>query len=383
MEIQELRKTIEGRAKSRELDIEPPTSTVSWLYPGQFAYCLNEEFIWNKFGTFIDCPKEIKFHKIQPCIRWNDFEDFFMKPKQPSEDLVHLGHFDMTTITGGYIISKEKSQEMHTKSCRDLVYFLTEEVGLDKSRLKISYFPGGLLSEIGKSKEGKPKFDFEYKFQEDIESCEIFYSLGLKKDQIIPDKTRNCFLIPDWACGEVAPWGTRNEVYYTTAKGLVDIATLENLTLRPIYKEGNITSIEPWEKAFVINGTGLERLSMISRGLSRIQEVDNIRDLYKYTLSKNYSNPELICETIRLTHRIISDTNGEMSDSRGGKGRNRKDKLNRLLNILYQIDEKELGEMLVINSEINHWYSNFKSSKENVLNLIKEYKSKRKYISEQ
>ena len=378
MEMKNLRQKINEKAKQEGLDIVERSSTVSWLYPGQFAYCLNEEFIWDRFGSFIDIPESIHFHKIQPVIRWDDFIRHFQGSSSiPVErDGSHLESFDMTTITGGHIVSRQEHERYSREAFKGIIEFLTS-FGLRKENFEITFFPGARLSEIGKGRNGFQKYAFEFEFPEDREAKESFLEVGLQESQIKPDSSRNCFLIPNWICGEVAPWGYRNEINYKTSQGLVDIATIERLSLRPIRQENEIVGVEDWDKVFVISGTGLERLSMIENGLNKIQDVDNIKPLYDFVSSRGYENPDLICESVRIAGRLIADTGGNMIDKKSPKTADeRKKKYNRVLRNLCSIDDNGLLEMFRINAEINPWYPELRSSIGAVLEQIKSYRER-------
>lgn len=372
MKIKNLREIINQEAKRQKLEIVSHSSNISWLYPGQFAYCLNEEFLWDRYGSFTDAPTKTHFHKIQPVIRWDDFISYFQgaKGQDPENDNSHLSHFDMSTITGGHIISSEDTPNYESQAFKGLFDFLTNTCGLDKRNFEVSYFPGAKLSDIGKGKNGFSKYDFDFDFTQDLRAKELLAENDIRPCQIKPDAGRNCFLIPNWVCGEVAPWGYRNEINYKTPRGLVDIATIERLSLIPKKQNGEIIGVEPWEKSFVISGTGLERLSMLSEGLEKIQDVDNIKHLYETCLK--YEDPLKVCESLRMLHRIAADSRGDLSDSRGS-GKNRKPKYNQLLRNLYKIERSGVKDMLEINSEINSWHPELGDSEDLVISELKRY----------
>lgn len=378
LNVEGIRKYLNEFAKKQKLEILENSSTVSWLYPGQFAYCLNEEFIWDRYGTFINMPGELSFHKIQPVIRWDDFIEYFQKSKN-NKNKVHLGLFDMTTINGGHVVSKEKFDEFSEKIIKGTINFLVEELGLSKENLVITYFPGGKLSEMSKNRKGEQKYDFDFDFPQDEKSKKMFLDLGIKENQLKKVKSRDCFLIPNWACGEPAPWGYRNEIHYKTKEGLLDIATVERLCFKPIIKNDKISGVEEWDKVFIINGTGIERLSMLLNGHKDIYDVSNIKKLWDYIKKKNYKNSRIICESIRILNRLIADTKGNMYDSRSKKSpKERKRKFNIIRANLMNLDKKELKEMLEINSKINSWYPKLRSSINKTLENLGEYVESKK-----
>ena len=376
-----LRELLRKQGEKEKLELVPPSSVVSWLYPGQFAFCLNEEFIWDRYGSFIDMKGEEHFHKIQPVIRWVDFTEFFMGEKggPPEKSDSHLAHFDMVTIGGGHIIPKKDYKDYSPKIYGEMFNFLINELGLKKENFIITYFPGGKLSAFAKNTKGKPKFRFDHTFPEDLESKQKLFELGFTKTQIKKDFSRRCFLIPDWVCGEIAPWGYRNEINYRAKNGLVDIATIERLTWRPVYENREITSIKKWDKSFIIAGAGFERLVMIANNLEKIQEVENIKTLYDFIKSNENGNPRLVTESLRLVHRIVADTNGDLRDSRSlNKPSGRIEKFNKLKRNLLNLGGLKLKKALEINARINPWHPKLKESISKTIEIIKDYAESQK-----
>ncbi len=349
-----LRRIVHQHAEEQRLSIEKHTPVVSWLYPGQFTYCLNEEFIWDRYGSLIDCPEEVHFHKVQPVIRWDDLFNFYIRSPQGKikAGWAHLGMFDMCTINGGHIVKKKDYERYSQQSLTGIISFLTEKLSLEPRKLEVGYFAGNALSKLCVTKQGKPKYGFEYTFPEDKESLGTLHSLGLEKTQVRADASRNSFLSPNWICGAEAPWGYRNEIYYRTSRGLVDIATVERLLWKPLYKEGDLVGIEEWDKAFVINGTGIERLALVANDLKNILYVDEIFPMWQYSKMRGYKNARTISESIRASHRIIADTQGDLTDAHSpSKSEDRKKKLNRILRQFNSIHEGDLYKMYEINAQ--------------------------------
>ncbi len=376
VKYRELREKVDENARKVGLEIVPPSSTISWLYPGQFAYCLNEEFIWDRYGGFVDSLPRIHFHKIQPVIRWDDFVKYFQEVKKDKakEDSCHLGHFDMSTITGGHIIDGEKTNEYESRAFTGLFDFLINECGLERRKFIVTYFSGARLSEIGVGKNGYRKYKFDVEFAPDTRAKKLFSEVGISPSQMKVDPSRDCFLIPNWICGEVAPWGYRNEINYETEQGLVDIATIERLSLFPLRQNDEIVGVRPWEKSFVISGTGLERLAMVSEGLKKIQDVENVKPIYE--ACEKHENGINTAESLRIFHRIVADSRGDLSDRRGhGKNRNRK--YRKLMGNAYTLDLPEIQELLQINAEAQPWHPELAEAVDYAVSEIKEYAGRR------
>lgn len=373
MKTSKLRELVVEHASGQKLELLKNTSTVSWLYPGQFAYCLNEEFIWDRYGTFIDCPEQINFHKIQPVIRWNDFETHFLKSKK--KPTFHLGLFDMTTINGGHLIPAELKNKYSQDIFKGLLDFLTNIIGLEKDKLLITYFPGQKLSELSKNKQGISKYDFDYEFPKDDISIKAFLNLGIENSQLKPEASRNCVLIPNWICGEIAPWGFRNEIYYKVGDDFLDIATIEVLDYRPIVKDGKIIGVEKWDKAFVINGAGIERIAMLKNENKSIYDIDTIKPLFEKIKESQIENPYLVCESIRIFQRLIADTGGNMRDARSKRtARDRQQKYNIIRRVLIKINDNELKNLFELNAELYPYYPELKNSIKKCLDSVLEYR---------
>jgi hypothetical protein len=377
MKLNQLRNEISNLHLRQGLEIISRSPVVTWSFPGQFCYCINEEFVWERFGTMINLSEEIHFNKTQTAFRWDDFTKYFLGvSSQPAiQSKMHLGVFDLATIPAGHIVGSEHAKEYSKMAYEGLFDFLFKVLGFKKENFVVSYFAGKNLSVVGRNQFGKEFFNFDYYFPEDKDSVNFLFTLGLKKNQLVPDSSRDCFLIPHWACGEIAPWGYRHEVNYKTEQGLVDIGTIERLAFEPMVENGKFLGVRPWSKSFIISGIGLERAVMVSEGLSSIQDVENIKSLYSY--ANKYSNPKLICETLRAYHRIFTDTNGEMRDKRSpGKAFDRRQKYNKLRNILYKLPINEVSEMCKINAEINPWYDELERSIEGAVAEIVAYRPK-------
>ena len=109
---------------------------------------------------------------------------------------------------------------------------------------------------------------------------------------------------------------------------------------------------------------------MLSEGLEKIQDVENIKPLYD--ACSQYENPLKVCESLRMLHRIVADSNGDLSDGRCS-GKNRKPKYNQLLRNLYQIQGEDISKMLEINSLCNPWYMELDRSRDVVLSELERY----------
>jgi hypothetical protein len=159
------------------------TSVVSPLFPGQFNYCLDERHIFEKYGNFINIHSDEHFQKIQPAIRLADFDNYFSE--NGNRSAYHLGVFTIGTINGGHIEDRSREKNLYKKSVLGVIDFLTKYIGLEKDRLRVSYFSGGATArEVEASRkrpDSKLKVETEFNIEEDVLSKTILLDVGLRE----------------------------------------------------------------------------------------------------------------------------------------------------------------------------------------------------------
>src|SRR3972149_10680496 len=147
MKLEKLVKQIKEFHKSTGIGYVPQTSVVSPLFPGNFNYCLDESNVLEKYGNLLPTQEE-NFHKIQPAIRLSDYDVFVRDFK----DDAHLGLFSMTTASGFSSFKMEKNEERYRRSVQGMLR-LFKIIGLDPSRVKVSYFSGNDAKSIDESRK--------------------------------------------------------------------------------------------------------------------------------------------------------------------------------------------------------------------------------------
>jgi alanyl-tRNA synthetase len=349
----------------------PQTSVVSPLFPGNYNYCLDESNVFKKYGNLLP-NKEESFHKIQPAIRLSDYDVFIKDFKNES----HLGTFSITTVTGFSSFKIEQSEKRYRASIRSFLSFI-ESLGLDRKRLKISYFSGNDAKGVEESrKHDRQEIDRKIRFDAYIPKDplrRVLVEEGLTEQQLVANKSRDNFLTSAWYVTE-APWGYRNEIFYRLPNdNLLDIATIERLFLVPtvvtekdsLGQEAHfVTGIKPWDMTIIVDGFGIERLLMAIEGKSKIWDIE----IFKPLRATGVASQEI--ERIRIAQRILTDCPKKELGSR-----HRKRKLNEILRGISHLTIEQVKSVLVINAMIyQSLYPELLDSVPRVLDEIKSFR---------
>lgn len=367
----EIRKIIKNFPVDQRTERLPHSSVVSPLFPGTFNYCLNEDFLYEKYHSYLDIPDRVFFAKVQPAIRDSDFVEFYLE--KGNEDKTHLVNFDIATISGGKIDKRENYHDFLRDSVNSTYKLLTEYLKLEPENIFITYFGGCSVKDTGRS-----KFDFDFYIPEDSMSKQFFVEAGIPEKNISPIYNRDNFLMINFTIG-VGPWGYRNEIFYKMPDGsLLDIATIEHLLWRPVIDPEKLTVVDlvDWENCFVIDGFGVERTLMAVNRLGYIQQCDNILPLFQKIqeiYKGDYNNTRLLTECVRVVHRVFTDTeNGWKSLSQS-----RRERIKRFMNLILDLDEETLRELFAINAELySQYYPELKNGAGRALEEVTEYKQR-------
>lgn len=328
------------------------TSVVSPLFSGQFCYCLDEIHWYEKYGNLIDIEIGDDFQKIQPAIRLRDFEAYCLGR---SESLQHLGLFSLATINGGNVVAQNDSVAYYVKSAKGMLKFFSS-IGLDISRLKVTYFSGNTAEkiEMSRKKEGQKRKILVEKYIPEDNFKEVLLECGLEKNQLEGVGTRDNYLTTNWfQC--VAPWGYRNEFLYLMPNGeYMDIGTIERLGTKPTIADVNgsrcVVEIEDWEKSLIIDAAGIERSSMCVEGVNKISNISLLEPLHSF-IRKNTNLPDYevgrIREALRILHRVFTDVNWEGL----GKHKDRKAHVKSLMKICKNLSLDLIADFLYLHAK--------------------------------
>lgn len=376
MKLVEVAKKLNSYHKTLLVPRVKQTSVVSPLFPGQFNYCLDEMHIFEKYKNFINIHNDEHFQKIQSAIRLADFDTYFSD--SGTKSAYHLGAFTIGTINGGHIKDRKKEEELYRKSVFGVIDFLTKYIGLEKNRLRISYFSGGATArEVEASRkrpDSKLKVETKFRIEEDTLAKTVLLDTGLRVEQLIPNNTRDNFLTTNWDI-TIAPWGYRNEILYVLDNGnLLDIATIERLIFEPVVENRDginyVIDIKPWNRCFVIDACGIERVALASSAYENIFEVLDFEAMLNIGLTVAQ------VESIRILHRVYTDSSWEKMGSE-----NRREKLNNLSRKLNNVAIDNLEKVLSWNfktySEI---FPELKNGIQDTLREIKDYRRRTNFV---
>jgi hypothetical protein len=345
-------------------------------FPGTFNLSFTEYDMLREFGGYHIFPKDQIFSAIQTCVRPQDIIDNINEGRDLWK---YLGVFEMSDVAGIIVLSKKEDiKKVHGFQIRKLIETL-EGLRFDKKKIFPSFQAGGKVSEIT---EGKYNFDFE--IPEDSFTKEMFIELGIPKENIIPDKTRNTLL--SLHLHRPTPWGYRNEINYNIGTKenpkFLDIGTLEYFVWLPTYSSEekiskNINGLKPFDHIVSIGAFGVERLCMAINKLKNIYEVDYIKKFYDQfrKLYPSLTEEQRIKagEVIRALHRIFSDVSS--LNIKVGHQQNKKVKyfLQILLENLKEFNEKNLKILLEENSKAQLWHKNLLEGIKPTIERIKQY----------
>ena len=346
MTYEELRYIISTFPKYPGTEIIAPAPIIHEGFPGNFNMSFTEyEMIVKGSGQMLDPHHDYIFSKIQPCIRFNDF----LSLDGGEWTGRHLALFDMADV-GGLIYLKDKASEQENlarHSVQSMCAFLIDTMGFDPKKLKISYFPGGLVSDATAG-----KYTFERYISPDP-TLKYWFECGLHHDNFMPEISRNTFLALN-VYGSPTPWGYRNEIHIEHKGQLWDIGTIENCAFRPLFNGSReISGITNFNHAVSAGAVGLERILIIKNDLESVNELPKIQNLTqvvkKYSKTNDPHAEFIIVEGLRCLNIIFStcDLFLNLSDRR-------KEKFKKILSVVKEncfkigmsIDECFLSDFL-------------------------------------
>lgn len=302
MTIKELRQKLREFRKYPGTEMYPASPVIHPGFPNCFNLSFAEYEFLEKFGQYLYCDQDFIYSKIQPCVRHHDWEAI----KSDKENRYrYLSLFEMSD-GGGLILLKDKSKQEDVakwsiKSFIDLIKFL----GLDVSKLRVSFFQETTISEAT---------DGKYKINKTIPTDPMvgyWKELGIKDEQFIPDKTRDTFLSLR-IFGLPTPWGYRNELYYEHQGKLLDIGTVEHMRYEPIFNEDEeVCDIKDYQHSLSVCGVGIERLNIVINNLDNVWDIDTIKPLIDFVLLKAKNKDKIQAmigvQAFRAINKIIID----------------------------------------------------------------------------
>lgn len=351
MKYSELRNTIENYTKYPKTQRIPHSPIVHEGFPGNFNISFGEEPFLNKFGNYLENQEKFVFSTIQPVIRINDFKEDL--------DSSHLLLFDMADVSGfiGDVNTTDIGRnELAEFTVRNTFNFLINVLGLEPKGFLISYLAGGNVNELT---NGKYKFNKYIEADPFIKTAKEF---GITDKQFIPDQSRTTLLALNFT--PPVSWGYRNEILYQAdfLSEPLDIASIENLLWRPIFKNGIISDLVRWENFWSFQVVGIERLLMLINETEKAYTADHIMPLIdkfsQITGSTDIPACRLTMELLRVFHRIVADVRrfAVLSASRKEKLIPYRRKFLKNCQELKFDYQKGINELLMLNGDLQFFY---------------------------
>ncbi len=300
--MEELRSIVQNFPKFPGTIDKKPASVCNDGFPGSFNLSYSEAEMIENFGQYLNYDKDLIYSKIQPVIRYLDWKHIANADEYSYR---YLNLFDLADVGGAIVLSDPKNiHEVVEFSIKSLNNFLFDKLKLDKSKLRVSYFPGGDIKTATKG-----KYDFDLELPKD-EAVEVWKKFGIREEQFMPELSRDTLLALN-VFGLPTPWGFRHEINYLHKGKLLDIATFEYIIYRPIFKEGKIVNLQNWEHLFSISAVGLDRILMVVNDLGKVTDCSHIKPLVELCLEKSKNKDEekaiIAIQALRSIHRILTD----------------------------------------------------------------------------
>lgn len=340
-------------------------------FPGTFNLSFTEPEWLEEFGSFLDLNKQFVYSKIQPVIRLNDFlEKIACEEGAPSKQ--HLCLFEMADVSGIPCLPQIlEDKELETRAWESLWRFLVKEIGLEPEQLLAKYFEGGTVFEATKGKYYFPKI-----LPKDDFTLQKLLELGMPAENLLPDRTRDSLLALN-IFGRPTPWGYRSEVFYRPENGpLIDIATVEALLWRPVFRNNEIISLTDWKSSCAFSVIGAERLLMAANNLDSVYDCNHIKPLIEQILEKSKESEvqeaRIVCEALRSTHRIIVDAKNYRSLSKNRRYRFRKFVKAAAFaakRLGFELSEKNIDDALELQAKLQPQYPELKNYSETTKTL--------------
>lgn len=361
----QLRKIIENLPKVKGTKKVSNYSVVNDGFPGKFNLSFTEAEMLDEFNSYLNFSHDLIYSKIQPCIRNIDFETLL----EDKNDKTHLALFDLADIHGQMILSSnEKMEEKLRISINHIWNFLTKTMGFLPEQVYISSCKGGKSKEVTNG-----RYDIKKEIPKEELAVKIWKEVGVKNIKITNKET---FLSLNMQ--RPTPWGYRNEIFVKVDGKLLDVATLEYLLFKPIFKDEKIVDIEIGNFLLVASGVGVERMLVAKNNYKRIIECDHIFPIYEKVLNLSQKKDEhkslIVTESLRAIQRVFTDCKGYSNLSR-----TRKELIKKYLralrdNLKYlEIPKEKIEDLLSLNSKLQDYYPELKKGEKQTYEDIVKY----------
>lgn len=320
-----------------------------------------EEPILREFGSY-DIKHDYSFGIVQPCVRTRDAAHIF-------DDATHLSQFTILPLPFSFFASKKTQNEKREHFLSNALCFL-KNLGLDISRLYVTYFPGAFFDSIVNS------FSHVY-IEPDLITRNVCLDAGIDERNLMTGDPFDNFLCTS-PFSQKFYAGYRYEIFYKARTGhMFEIATGETLLWLQETVDSRTELLEMPGFGLVI-GLGLERFLMAYENKETIAESSIIAPLLA-VLQQHHINIPLMeafsfVDSLRALQIIIFDGVGYSQLNRHQRNHVRVF-LRRIAIIMhkYSISKEILSEILELNAEIQFWIENMSLCIEEVVHEIEQY----------
>lgn len=350
-------------------------------FPGAFNMSSTEHHWLGEYGGFLDWGHDYVFSTVQSCVRTDDVE------RVRAGGRWHLGVFEMADLSGEVALAARPDYaRLQGWQLREVVRFL-ETVGIAPERVYASYCAGGPVAELTGG-----AYTFAGDVPADALSRDAFVAAGVPEENLLPDRSRDTLL--SLHVHRPTPWGYRNEIFVNVgtraAPDLVDVATAEYLTWRPVFdgpsdRRTSIVGLTALGAGAVGVGVGVERLCAVVNGLARVHDVDYLQPFYAALREPRRALPagevDVAGESLRALHRIHADlhhhpaarfrTGDDGTRRLSPKRRKKAARLNR--NVLGCVGVGALAPLLALHAQTQPWHAALGDAIEPTVRAIADY----------
>lgn len=312
-----------------------------------------------KYFTGEEVPPDKKLCNIQPCIRTIDIDEI--------GDRHHLTSFEML---GSWSIN-----DYFKKDAIPIAFkLLTEYLKIPKEKLYATVFMGS--DEVGLGM--------------DQESVDIWKSVGLPEDHIVPQPFEDNFWGPT---AETGPCGPCTEVFYDTGDQYGDpyvpggefdtkhrYIEIWNAGVFMQFNKNEKGEYEKLQFNSVDTGAGLERLTMTLNKLTSVYEIDSLKpivdiiteEFQKAGISTDDKEEDIHIMTDHLRTVTILLAAG-VKPTNTGRGYIPRRLIRKCLTIVQKYGIKDFPYKRVLDRVIEHYskyYDHFESNRQNIYNVF-------------
>ncbi len=377
----ELRERLQAWPKYDGCETVRRAPLLTAAFPGAFNMSSTEHHWLGEYGGFLDWKHDFVFSTVQSCVRADDIERLRLGGRW------HLGVFEMADLNGEVALAHRPDyRRLQGWQLEEVVRFFAT-VGIPADRVHASYCAGGPVAELTGG-----AYDLPVVIPPDTLSHDALCGAGVPEENLIPDRTRDTLL--SLHVHRPTPWGYRNEIFVNigtrTTPDLVDVATSEYLTWRPVFegahlRRDSIVDLTELDAGAIGIGVGVERLCAVVNGLDRVHDVDYLRPFYtalRHALPDT-APPEILAagESLRALHRIYTDLHfhpeavfrpGPDGDRLlSPKRRKRTARLKR--NVSRELDPATLAHLLAEHAATQSWHPHLSDAIEATVRAVTHY----------